>query len=67
MEEQIKQLIKTLQESVDDEMLELYNNGELEYWDSGNYDDCFFTGTQVGADEESLRVAALLQNILDNN
>lgn len=32
----------------DIELLTAYENGELEYWDSGNYDDCFEMGIEVG-------------------
>lgn len=32
----------------DVELLRAYENGELEYWDSGNYDDCFEMGINVG-------------------
>ncbi|BFG81864.1 hypothetical protein [Pseudomonas phage PP21] len=32
----------------DIELLTAYENGELEYWDGGNYDDCFEMGIAVG-------------------
>ncbi|AMO43516.1 hypothetical protein [Pseudomonas phage K4] len=32
----------------DIELLTAYENGELEYWGSGNYDDCFEMGIEVG-------------------
>lgn len=39
-------LTKLTEEDV--ELLRAYENGELEYWDSGNYDDCFEMGINVG-------------------
>lgn len=49
---------------VDQEMLDLYYAGELEYWDSGNFDDCFTTGIEVGADETTLELASKISKII---
>ena len=67
MKEQIEALIKELISGVDDDMLEQYENGELEYWDSGNYDDAFEMGMSVGDDFKALDIASRLKEILDNN
>lgn len=67
MKERIEQLIKELINGVDDEMLEMYDSGELEYWDSGNFDDCFESGMALGSDQEALRIAEILQDILSKN
>jgi len=67
MKERIEQLIKELTNGIDDEMLEMYDSGELEYWDSGNFDDCFESGMSLGSDQEALRIAAILQEILSKS
>lgn len=65
MRDHIQQLINSLIEGVDDEVLEMCENGELEYWDSGNFDNAFETGLSVGVDQEALRIAKELQDILN--
>jgi len=66
MKDQIQALIDELLNGVDDEMLEQYENGELQYWDSGNYDDAFEMGMSVGDDFKALDIAARLKQIINN-
>lgn len=42
------------------ELVDSYYGGTLEYWDSGNFDDCFEQGVQVGFVEGVNAVLELL-------
>lgn len=66
MKDQIEALINELLNGVDDEILEQHENGELEYWDGGNYDDAFEMGVSVGDDFKALEIAARLKQIINN-
>ena len=55
------QLIKNLVSALDIEQLEEYNSGDLEYWDSGNSDDCFEMGIEVGYTQAILKVIKILE------
>jgi hypothetical protein len=67
MRKELQELIDNLYGSVDEELLKEYDNDTLEYWDSGNFDDTFELGISVGCDSGSIRIAKILQEILDNN
>lgn len=56
--EQIRKLIS----SNDLEELEMLENGELEYWGSGNFDDAFESGCSVGYTQAVLKVIEILEN-----
>ncbi len=55
------ELIKNLISELDIEQLEAYASGELEYWDSGNFDDSFETGIEVGYTQAILEVIEILE------
>lgn len=55
-------LIKALLSTEGVEMVDQARLGELEYWDSGNFDDCFSMGYDVGYASAILRVIEILEN-----
>jgi len=67
MKEEIINLIETLMMQIDHEFLAVYEMGTLEYWATGNYDDCFEQGMSIGSDQEALRIVGILKNIVDNS
>lgn len=55
--EEVKKLIS----ANDLEELDLLDQGELEYWDSGNFDDAFEMGCSVGFTQAVLQIIAILE------
>ena len=65
MKEEILTLLDEYISAMDEEMIELNDSGELEYWDSGNFDDCFRTGHSIGYDEAVLELAFKIKQIIN--
>lgn len=63
MKDQIIALINEMISTKDEEFLEAYETGELEYWDSGNFDDCFQLGTEVGHTQALMSVLHKITNL----
>ena len=55
------EVIKNLISALDIEQLEEYKSGDLEYWDSGNFDDAFHIGLEVGYTQAILKVIKILE------
>lgn len=66
MKDQIEQILKAYLDQVDQESIDMNDAGELEYWDSGNFDDCFQCGYSIGYDEAIIVLASKIQKILNN-
>ena len=52
---------------VDKETLRQYDNGELEYRDSGNFEDCFDCGCNVGYDVAVQEIAEQVFEIINRS
>ena len=62
--EEIKSLLAKFVFEVDEEMQALAYNGDLEYWDSGNFDDAYNTGFDIGFDDAVLTINEAINQIL---
>lgn len=58
---QILELLGTQLSKQDLEIYDLWEKGELEYWDGGNADDTFNLGMEVGGIEELKRIITLIE------
>lgn len=56
-----KTAIEKIRDMLDDEIIEDFDF-ELEYWDSGNYDDCFYYGQESGAQAMLRRIREILND-----
>lgn len=65
--EAIEKFLNKQLKGVDKETLSQYNSGELEYWDSGNFEDCFDCGCNVGYDVAVLEIAEQIFEIINQS
>lgn len=64
LKQDIEALVEVLEQSLDKDLLKRFDDGEIEYWDSGNYDDCFSAGVKVGEQMNMLTEIQELRRIL---
>ena len=65
--EAIEKFLNKQLKGVDKETLSQYNSGELEYRDSGNFEDCFDCGCNVGYDVAVLEISEQIFEIINRS
>ena len=65
--EAIEKFLNKQLKGVDKETLRQYDNGELEYRDSGNLEDCFDCGCNVGYDVAVQEIAEQVFEIINRS
>jgi hypothetical protein len=67
MRKELQELIDNLYASSDEELVNEFATDTLECYDGKEREDIFELGITIGCDSESIRIAKILQEILDND